>query len=88
MLKRITPFTALINGEDCVINAIKLTNFKGYDFSEDAKGTVEYVLGFEDANNIFKPLQNTTIVVSKDICLNLGSNDNAIAEFIVNEKGF
>lgn len=88
MKRKITPFTALVDGNKCTINCIMLTNFGGYDFSQSAAGSVEYALGFEDENCDFIPMQNANIELLKEVVAIWAGDDNVIADFIVKEKKY
>jgi hypothetical protein len=88
MQKEIKPITTLINGDFKTINSILLTNFFGYDFSENAVGNVEYALGFLNENKDFVSLQNASIQIPKEILAIWGNDDNVIIDYIIKEKNY
>jgi len=92
MLKDITPFIALVaNGDKRTINAVRLTNFSGYDFSGYNGGNVEYALGYKELiedEEVFTPLQNCSITIPANIVANWGSDDNVIVNYIMQEKNY
>lgn len=87
MQKKIKAITALVNGEFKTINSILLTNFSGYDFTNNSNGYVEYALGFDD-DITFESIQNVSILIPKSVLDNWGSNDSVIMDYIINEKKY
>jgi hypothetical protein len=87
MKRKITPVTALVNGDFKTINAVLLTNFFGYDFTETSQGIVEYALGFDDGET-FTSIQNISITIPKEVLANWGGTDDIIMDYIVKEKKY
>jgi hypothetical protein len=87
MKRSIKAITALVNGDFKQINSILLTNFLGYDFTENSKGVVEYALGFDDGEN-FTPIQNASIEIPKEVLANWGGSDSIIMDYIILEKKY
>jgi hypothetical protein len=88
MKRKITPFTALVEGNKCTINCIMLTNFSGYDFSVNGAGSVEYALGYNDIEDNFTSMQSASINIPKEVVAGWGGDDNVIADFIIKEKKY
>jgi len=89
MIQIITPFTALTDGNRVQVNAIKLTNFFGYDFSPNAEGTVEYAIGYFNENeNSFTSFQNVSIQIPSHVIANWGNDDSVIVNYIVSAKNY
>ena len=84
---KIEAFTALVNGEQKTVNAIRITNFKGYDFSGNNGGEVEYAVGNFDGED-FTPLSNGECGVPIEIVANWGSDDSVIFDYVIEQKGF
>lgn len=83
----IQPFNVLINGELAQVNAIRFTNFCGYDFSGTNGGYVEYALGDSDGFN-FVPYNNGNCQVPYSIVSNWATDDNVIYDYVIQTKGF
>lgn len=56
------------------INAIKLTNFSGYDF-HGSSGKVDYAIGEMLGDVDFKPHYNGTMVLTVEVVAAWGEND-------------
>ncbi len=86
-LVSITPFDALVDGAKQTVNAILFTNFKGYDFSSNSGGSIEYAVGF-DNDITFYPLSNGECQIPYEIVSNWGSDDSVIFDYVIYKKGF
>lgn len=90
-LVKIKQFNALENGRVVTANAIQFTNFKGYDFSGNNGGQVEYAVGlFEVVEDVdtFIPFSNGTCDLPYDVVENWGSDDSELFDYIINQIGF
>jgi len=88
MKSNISPFNVVDNtGKNQTINTIVLTNFCGYDFTEIAKGVIEYALGFSD-NDKFIPVQNCSIEIPKEVLDKWSNDDNVILQYIITQKNY
>lgn len=83
----IQSFSALAAGELQECNAIKFTNFSGYDFSGGNGGTVEYAVGKKDGDE-FTPVSNGSCIIPYSVVANWGSDDSVIFNYVITQKGF
>lgn len=86
-LKSIQQFSALVGGELKTANSIVFTNFKGYDFSGNSGGSIEYAVGFSDGE-VFVPLSNGECGLPYELVENWGNDDNVIFDYVISQKGF
>lgn len=83
----IKEFSALTNGNVEKVNSIVFTNFKGYDFSGNNGGVIEYAVGFSDGES-FIPLSNGECILPYEVVANWGSDDSIIFDYVISQKGF
>lgn len=83
----IQPFNVLANGQAVQVNAIKFTNFCGYDFSGGVGGYAEFALGNYDGFN-FIPYSNDNCNLPYSVVSAWGTDDSIIFDYVIQQKGF
>ena len=67
------------------INAIKLTNFSGYDF-HGAAGKVDYAVG-ELTDDVFTPHYNGSMDLTPELVAAWGESDEPVIDYVMNKLG-
>ncbi len=66
------------------IDAIKLTNFSGYDFHGNA-GKVDYAIGEMVSEVDFKPHFNSTMDLTIEVVSAWGESDTPVIDYVINK---